>query len=921
MQTSDPALAPDAANAAGATLHASTMTRQAFVVVCLLVGFVMLLVGVFAPVMHEAGQPVPPMPGASLAAGVLLIVVGAVLARRRSVPAWFSPAVALALIGLSMTAVWFNGLLAMQFYAPLLVMLHLLLTLRQARWASAWLLTWPVVMVPHWIQTQQLPMAMRAWAGALLVGLMVQFVVRQNGRFADAARTLLGAIEGANRQLHEANLRTSAALKNVEQSAAELAAQMDRLAAERDRAREALEHAEHERKRAEDALVQNIVLEHEHDRLSRLLRASTDAMPLGLMVLDPLGRFELTNPALWALIGIDPAVVDPQDGFAGLVRHNVACGHFDAAAPAALSLALKEYDEWRAQAFAEGSQGSGVRGAGGRVALNQLRLFRGWPMTLSEGGKLVPDTGTGGASSVEVESKGTGDECSTISYTSRAVSGRVMRVKSTALANGGVVRIYTDVSDLVATAEALGRSLGELREKDALLQAEVLRSRNEIELNNRFVASVSHEIRTAVQGVTGIAALLQSDAAAGHETTLVREMFTSAQDLQRLSDDLLSLARLRRASFSLTQGVFDPVSVVERCVQRAMNRLDPEAVRLRWTCHAPMPLLTGDEQRVAQVVGNLLQNAAKFTRRGHIRVDAWLVAEEMTEGNREAETGAETGGDGAPVYLHVRVADTGRGIPYGLVGRVFEPFDQGDPSTNRDHGGTGLGLALSLELCEAMSGSIGVLSRSGVGSVFEMCVRLTVARDALPCAERERLVEARRGIDRPSDAAVDPADPSVPWLPGIRVLVVDDNRLNRKLMSMWIEARGGVVTMAADGADGVRLALAGDFDCILMDMSMPVMNGLDAARAIRAAGDGVDGGECRGLPTARGGSGRAHVPMIGVTAMARREDRLLCLAAGMDAHVAKPVRNETLIRAVRRVTAARRWLQAARASIDRRGGA
>jgi CheY-like chemotaxis protein len=317
-----------------------------------------------------------------------------------------------------------------------------------------------------------------------------------------------------------------------------------------------------------------------------------------------------------------------------------------------------------------------------------------------------------------------------------------------------------------------------------------------------------------------------------------------------------------------------------------------------------MPLLVGDEQRVFQVVSNLLQNATKFTRRGRIRVDAWLL-----EDDSSADAG-DSVPDGSSTFLHVRVADTGRGIPFGLVGRVFEPFDQGDPSTNRDHGGTGLGLALSLELCEAMGGGIAVLSRAGVGSVFEMRVRLSVAPGALSSVHPSLSDEGERAGQRapmPSPA-LPSLGPVVPDLSGVRVLVVDDNRLNRKLMSMWIEARGGVVTAAADGAEGVRLALEADFDCVLMDMSMPVMNGLDAASAIRAAAAGEHGQ----APVLAGRVfGRAHVPIIGVTAMARRDDRLLCLAAGMDAHLAKPVRSLKLARTLRRVTDAQNWLAAA----------
>lgn len=863
----------------------------------------MLMVAGGIGLMTDAGQPAPPAPGVPFVAGVLLWFAGGVAAWRPLWPVWFGPVVALALIAVAMVAIWLNGVLPLLFFAPLILLLHLLLSPAQALWASIWTLSWPVTMVSAWFQVGQMPYALRAWAGAVLVGVISQSVVRQNRRFAVACQELLAGMAAVNRDLLEAERKTNLAREQAERLASDLSRRLEELQVERDRARSAVEQAERDRKRAEDSLLQNVLLEHEQDRLSRLLHSSTETMPLGLMVLDGRGRIEFANRRVWALLGVDPNVVDPAGGLAGVIRHQLACGFFDLGAAAVLKKAVREYELWVSQVTLEGPQATAPSsGPFAGVPLHDLRLFRGWPMTLTPEGKLEAVAAGEGLSEVVSPASSGASQPSTIAYHSRAISGLVLHVRSSALPGGGIVRIYTDVSDMVRTAETLGRTVAELSAKDAMLQAEVLRSRNEVELNNRFVASVSHEIRTAVQAVTGIAALLPPAGGEPLEDSLRRDLVSSAEDLQRLSDDLLNLTRLRRAGFSFSNDTFDARSVVERCVQLACARLDSSAVCLQWQVHQPMPLLVGDEQRVTQVVSNLLQNATKFTRRGHIRVDAWLA-----EDDSPADAG-DSVPDGRSTFLHVRIADTGRGIPFGLVGRVFEPFDQGDPSTNRDHGGTGLGLALSLELCEGMGGGIAVLSRAGVGSVFEMRVCLSVAPGALssaPPSLADETADRRAPVQSPTLPSLSLVAPD---LSGVRVLVVDDNRLNRKLMSMWIEARGGVVTAAADGAEGVRLALEADFDCVLMDMSMPVMNGLDAAGAIRAAA----GGEHGGLPVVPGGVfGRAHVPIIGVTAMARRDDRLLCLAAGMDAHLAKPVRSLKLARTLRRVTDAQRWLVAA----------
>jgi signal transduction histidine kinase/AmiR/NasT family two-component response regulator len=840
----------------------------------------------------DAGSPVGTA-DAGLAMPLSTTTRKAFAARRPRLPAWFGPVVAAALIALSMAALWFNGVLPLFFFAALVLLLHLLLNPAQALWATTWVLAWPAVTVPEWLQAGQMPQALSAWAGALLVGLMSQFVVRLNRRFCDEARHLVDAMAMTNRDLRDAEQDTRAARERAEGLATDLARQLGGLQAERDRARAAQEQAEHERKRAQDALVQNLLLEHEQDRLSRLLHSSTEAMSPGLMVLDPWGRIEFANRRVWTLLGVDASMVNPAHGLAGLLRQQLAMEFFGRKAAAVLTRALHEYEQWLAEVTREGPQIT-VPSVGpfAGVALHDLRLFRGWPMIMTPEGKLEEEADVECLTGEPPPSAPGSAHPVAVAYHSRAISGLTLHVQSSALPNGGIVRLYTDVSDLVRTAEALGRSLADLRAKDAQLQAEVLHSRSEVELNNRFVASVSHEIRTAVQGIAGIATMLGQPVQGRVEASLVRDLESSAQDLTRLSEDLLSLARLRRARFSFEPGVFDPAAMIERCLQLVSPRANASKASVEHSLGVRIPLLLGDEQRVAQVVTNLLQNAAKFAPHGRIRVDAWLEEYEDASDPRACE-------------LHVRVADTGRGIPFGLVGRVFEPFDQGEESTNRDHGGTGLGLALSLELCEAMDGGIGVFSRPGVGSVFEMRVRLLLAEDlAANLAPAGPQAGTADSVALHEDSTPLQEDGSPPMLGGMRVLVVDDNRLNRKLMSMWIAAQGAAVETAADGQEGVRLALASDFDCVLMDMSMPVMNGLDAARAIRKASSRDSAPE----PASDVRLRRAHVPLIGVTAMARREDRQLCLAAGMDAHLAKPVRRQALTREIRRVIAARAWL-------------
>jgi hypothetical protein len=229
------------------------------------------------------------------------------------------------------------------------------------------------------------------------------------------------------------------------------------------------------------------------------------------------------------------------------------------------------------------------------------------------------------------------------------------------------------------------------------------------------------------------------------------------------------------------------------------------------------------------------------------------------------------------------VADSGRGISQHLLGSIFEPFQQGDESTNRDFGGTGLGLALCRELSEAMGGSIRVASRPGQGSIFTVALMLQRASDIETCP----------------DAPAESPNGAIAALEGKRVLVVDDNRINRKLLSLWLAEAGAEVHMATDGAECLRAATAETFDAILMDVSMPVMNGLEATRAIRLLALSAD--EQQRL--------RAAVPVIGVTAMAGPDDLRRSLEAGMDAHLSKPLSRDQLLGTLRDMIAAHHWLR------------
>lgn len=467
-------------------------------------------------------------------------------------------------------------------------------------------------------------------------------------------------------------------------------------------------------------------------------------------------------------------------------------------------------------------------------------------------------------------------------YLRKTRGGRFLEIASQRTASGYLVRTYTDVTEHVQANQKLEESLEQLRMADLQLKAELGRSREAMDLQARFVASVSHEIRTPLNGIAGMAELLAHAPLAPEQRSQLDDLRASTRQLRRLTDDILDLARVRSPRFALDSRTFNVWQQVRSCAAAAQAVARRKHLRVDLELAGPDCAAVGDPERIAQILNNLLFNAVKFTRRGFVRVmGSWELS----------------AADPDRVEVRISVADSGRGIEPALIAVIFEPFHQGDESINRNFGGTGLGLTLCRELCEAMDGQIQVASRPNHGSVFSFNVSLHRAagvQEEMPTQPAEW-----------AEAAC--------FLEGVRILAVDDNRINQKLLQTWLGQAGAEVVLACNGEEGVRLAASQTFDCVLMDMSMPVMNGLQATQAIRC----LDKSANAELVV------RAWVPIVGVTAMARKEDRQLCLDAGMNAHLAKPFDRLELLRTVRRLADYAAWLQTAgdfHSSPDQLGG-
>ncbi len=264
--------------------------------------------------------------------------------------------------------------------------------------------------------------------------------------------------------------------------------------------------------------------------------------------------------------------------------------------------------------------------------------------------------------------------------------------------------------------------------------------------------------------------------------------------------------------------------------------------------------LVGDPLRLGQILINYGNNAVKFTEHGEIHLRVVVL---------------ERGPDG--VLLRWTVRDTGIGLSEEHQQRLFQSFHQADPSTSRQYGGTGLGLAIASRLADLMGGAVGVDSRLGEGSTFWFSARLGLAAAAAPAL---RTAPAALAAPAPAAAAVS--------LQGVRALVVDDNEVNLMIACELLGQAGLELQTAENGALALERLQAEDFDLVFMDMQMPVMDGLEATRRIRSR------------------PGKAYVPIVAMTANAMAADRELCLQAGMDEVLTKPIEPDRLLQVVRR---------------------
>jgi signal transduction histidine kinase/CheY-like chemotaxis protein len=372
---------------------------------------------------------------------------------------------------------------------------------------------------------------------------------------------------------------------------------------------------------------------------------------------------------------------------------------------------------------------------------------------------------------------------------------------------------------------------------------------------SRFLATMSHEIRTPMNGILGMAQLLlMPNLQDKTRNDYAKTILSSGQTLLTLLNDILDLSKIEAGKFQLESTAFAPDALIHETCNLFAGAAQVKGLKIDYKWHGDSAqCYLSDSHRLRQMLSNLVGNAIKFTRHGHVHIESQELA-------RTGETS----------MLEFAVSDTGIGVPADKIDLLFKPFSQADSSTTREFGGSGLGLSIVINLAKAMGGDVGVNSEPGNGSRFWFRIPVSRVTD---------IHHSRQAGWLPKDARASD-NPEATLLIG-HVLVAEDNLVNRMVIESLLEKLGLQITMVNDGQEAVDSIISNKaaFALVLMDLHMPVLDGYGATKQIRKwEFDNTN----------------KRLPIIALTADAFEEDRQHCLAVGMDDFLTKPVDLDTL---------------------------
>ncbi len=398
--------------------------------------------------------------------------------------------------------------------------------------------------------------------------------------------------------------------------------------------------------------------------------------------------------------------------------------------------------------------------------------------------------------------------------------------------------------------QAIMRDISVQRETESALKAARDAAMRANEMKSQFVANVSHEIRTPMNGILGMTQLLLGSQLNPRQYDYAQTIARSAESLMGVINDLLDFSKIEAGRLSVENIDFNLYSLLKDVIDLYVPRADSKNLALRLERNENLPeWVRGDPLRLRQILLNLLDNALKFTDQGEIRLQ--VACPENTQNE-----------------LLFSVSDSGIGMDSETQGRIFQAFAQADGTVSRKYGGTGLGLTICRQLAELMGGELSLESAPGQGSTFHL-------RLPLPFIQP---------VQRPSRADAGPNVQSLSF-PGVKVLVAEDNPINKKLLGFMLENLGVAVEVTDDGKMAYDRLANADFDLVLMDCQMPEWDGLTATRAVRRR---------------ETEQGKQRLPIIALTANAMAGYDEICRQAGMDDYLAKPISEEALVQALAR---------------------
>ncbi|WP_111657490.1 ATP-binding protein [Isoalcanivorax indicus] len=424
----------------------------------------------------------------------------------------------------------------------------------------------------------------------------------------------------------------------------------------------------------------------------------------------------------------------------------------------------------------------------------------------------------------------------------RVIRGGGYHVRGASPLRGELGALQQDINELASALERARReqeaAMDDLR--DARQRAEAAS-----QAKSEFLAMMSHELRTPMNGVLGMLQLLETTSLSREQQEYSSAAVESTNHLLEVINDILDFSRIESGRMEIEQLFFSPAELLQNCVAnfRYLAEQKQLALRLEGVEAVSGLDICSDPTRLRQVLSNLIANAIKFTEQGSVTVQ---VECEPLEGSSR-------------VSLVCSVTDTGMGIAPEKLPTLFDAFSQVDSSTSRRFGGAGLGLAISRRLCRMLGGRLEVSSTPGQGTCFTASF----------------VLDSRRNVSRAPAAAVS----APPRLAG-HVLLVEDNPVNRMVAEHMLRASGVTVHAAEHGGQALDILQRERFDCVLMDVQMPVMDGLEATRRWRAQEQA---------------QGSTRLPIVALTANALSGERERCMAAGMDDYLAKPFQRQALL--------------------------